>query len=316
MTNTEQVSHQISNIKKTLSEKALFEDTTLLDNVLTAYLSEGHVLLEGPPGTGKTLSAKLLASAVGKSFKRIQFTSDLLPQDILGSHIFDPNTRDFQFIKGPIFADIVVADEINRAPPRTQSALLEAMEERQATIEGQRFPLNSAFFVVATQNPFEYEGTFPLPEVQLDRFLFKICLEHQSIEFDQRILKEVIEGRLPPDFDTVESTRMEPSQVREALSQIPVDDSILSYISTLLSNTRSHPLLARGSSVRGGIALAKASRAAALVAGRSFVIPDDIKRLVCPALAHRITLSSDAIVSNTTAEQVLIQILETTPFPK
>lgn len=287
----------------------------LIDSLLIAWLSRGHVLIEGPPGTGKTLSAKVLSRLLARSFKRIQFTSDMLPADITGSHVYQPGTQSFNFIKGPIFADCILADEINRTPPRTQSALLEAMEERQVTIEGHRFELSNDFFVIATQNPQDFEGTFPLPEAQTDRFLFKLVLGHSTSEVDVRIMRGALEGTLPPDFEKLASVSFERAELDREIEAIRVDDSVLNYISRVLSMTRNHPQLTIGASVRGGLAIARAARVMAALAGREFVIPDDVKKLSLPVLRHRIHISPEAQMGGETPEKILGEILKKAEFP-
>lgn len=288
---------------------------SLLDSLLIAWLSRGHVLIEGPPGTGKTLSAKVLSRLLARSFKRIQFTSDMLPADITGSHVYQPGTQSFTFIQGPIFADCILADEINRTPPRTQSALLEAMEERQVTIEGHRFELSNDFFVVATQNPQDFEGTFPLPEAQTDRFLFKIVLTHAMPETDVRIMRGALSGTLPPDFEALKPIGADRAQLDREIESIRVDDSVLAYIARVLSMTRNHPQLIIGASVRGGLAIARASRVVAALAGRDFVIPDDVKKLALPVLRHRVHVSPEAQMGGETAEKILSEILKKAEFP-
>jgi MoxR-like ATPase len=287
----------------------------LIDFLLVAWLSRGHVLIEGPPGTGKTLSAKVLSRLLARSFKRIQFTSDMLPADITGSHVYQPGSQSFQFIKGPIFADCILADEINRTPPRTQSALLEAMEERQVTIEGHRFELVNDFFVIATQNPQDFEGTFPLPEAQTDRFLFKLVLGHATPAVDVRIMRGALEGTLPPDFEKLPSIGIERAELDAEVESIRVDDSILQYVSRVLTMTRNHPQLLIGASVRGGLAIAKAARVLAALAGRDFVIPDDVKKLALPVLRHRIHVSPEAQMGGETPEKILGEILKKAEFP-
>jgi len=309
-------SEQAATIRSQLDGKFLFGYSELIDLVLVAFLSRGHVLLEGPPGTAKTLSAKLLSHILAKSFKRIQFTTDMLPGDILGAHLYSPSKQEFQFIPGPIFADFILADEINRTPPRTQSALLEAMEEKQVTIEGKTHRLSPDFFVMATQNPFDYEGTFPLPEVQMDRFLMKLIIHHAAPEIETEVLKGIISGVLPPDFTRLHSVTLDREKVEAELQQIAVDSSLLRYITEILDRTRKHPMLISGVSIRGGIALVKCARAQALLEGRSFVTPDDIKRLAIPTLRHRIKLNPEAQVSSLSDESVLQEIIGQVGFPK
>ncbi len=309
-------SERIHAIRAQLDGRYLFGYRELIDLVLVAFLSRGHVLLEGPPGTAKTLSAKLLSHILSKAFKRIQFTTDMLPGDILGAHLYSPSKQEFQFIPGPIFADFILADEINRTPPRTQSALLEAMEEKQVTIEGKGHQLSPDFFVIATQNPFDYEGTFPLPEVQMDRFLMKLVVKHASQEVETEVLKGIIAGQLPPDLTKLEKVGLDRVQVEAELNAVGVDASLLRYITEIIERTRKHPMLLSGVSLRGGIALMKCARAMALIEGRSFVTPDDIKRLAVPTLRHRIKMNPEAQVANLIEEGVLQEILSQVSFPK
>lgn len=304
-----------SSIHSAAGTKYILGNDGLIDFLLISWLARGHVLIEGPPGTGKTLSAKTLSKLLAKSFKRIQFTSDMLPADITGSHIYQPSNQSFQFVKGPIFADCILADEINRTPPRTQSALLEAMEERQVTIEGNRFELNSEFFVIATQNPQDFEGTFPLPEAQTDRFLFKLVLTHADLETDVRIMRGTLTRELPPPFDDLPTLTADRAALDQEIDSIRVDDSLLQYIARILQLTRQHPMLSNGSSVRGGLALAKTSRILAALAGRDFVIPDDVKFLALPVLRHRIHITPEAQLSGETPEKILGEILKKAEFP-
>ena len=305
----------IDAIHREIDEKYLFGHPQLIDLCMVAFLSRGHVLLEGPPGTGKTLTAKLLARMLAKSFKRIQFTSDMLPADIIGANIYSPAKQGFEFIPGPVFADFILADEINRTPPRTQSALLEAMEERQVTVEGKLMTVSPDFFVIATQNPQDFEGTFPLPEAQIDRFLFKLVLGHAPREKETAMLRNIVEGILPPPFADIPQHAVERARVEDELRQIRVDTSILRYIADILDKTRTNPLITLGSSVRGGIALAKCSRILALLRGRTHVVPDDIKELAVPTLAHRIRLTPEAQVSNVSDRDVIQDILKKAEFP-
>ncbi|MBF0107064.1 MAG: MoxR family ATPase [Deltaproteobacteria bacterium] len=239
----------------------------------------------------------------------------MLPSDILGCSIYLMAQQEFKFIKGPVFSDFIVADEINRAPPRTQSALLEAMEERQVTIEGTRHILNPDFFVMATQNPQEYEGTFQLPEVQMDRFLFKLTVSHADVKAETSMLKSIAEGVLPPDFTKLDTMAFDRAALDLEIQQITLDQSLLDYIAEIINQTRKHPYVLYGSSVRGGIALTLTGRILALLDGRDFVIPDDIKALCHHTLRHRIKLNSEAQLSGIKAEDVLDDILQKTGFP-
>lgn len=293
-----------------LEEHLLFDARESLSLCLTAYLVGGHVLFEGPPGTGKTLTAKLLSTFLSQSYRRIQFTSDLLPSDIIGSHIYSPKTSSFEFVPGPLFADIILADELNRTPPRTQSALLEAMDERQVTAEGKRLALSQHFFVVATQNPQDFEGTFPLPEAQLDRFLFKIVLTHKSVQTDAKIIQQTIAGILPPDLSTIVPSAIDWHAVQSELRSIELDSSLVDYIARILEGTRNSQMLTYGTSVRAGVALAQASKAFVALDGRKFVTPDDIKYLAKPVLIHRIQLNSASYAAGQDEDSVISAILD------
>lgn len=304
-----------SEIKSSFDEKLYFGHSELLELILIAYLARGHVLVEGPPGTGKTLVAKLFAHKLARSFKRIQFTSDLLPGDILGSHVYSPSNGSFRFIPGPIFSDVVLADEINRTPPRTQSALLEAMEERQVTIEGECMPLSPSFFVIATQNPLEMEGTFPLPEAHVDRFLFKVKIGHADRKTEQRLLASILSGQLPPQFGGISSMNCSFEEADREIESVRVDPVLLEYTAELLEHTRTSHMLAHGSSIRGGIALIKAARIKALLDGRSFVIPDDIKYFCRYTLPHRVRPSTEAQVSRVLEDDIIAEIVKRVPLP-
>jgi MoxR-like ATPase len=278
---------------------------------LVALLCRGHLLIEDVPGTGKTVLAKAIARSLGCSFRRIQFTPDLLPSDVTGLSIYNQKTQEFEFRPGPIMSQVVLADEINRATPKTQSSLLEAMEERQATIDGITHPMPDPFLVIATQNPIEYEGTFALPEAQLDRFMLRIRLGYPAIVDEIVILDEQKRAHPLEDLDevcTVEELRAMQMAVRE----IYVDSSVSDYIVRLVNGTRVHPDVYLGASPRGSIALYRASQALAGLHGRDYVIPDDIKALAVPALAHRLIIKTSSSIHDVEASQVVRELLDST----
>ena len=297
-------------------ERAVLGKRPLLEQIMAAALIPGgHLLLEDYPGLGKTLIANSFARTLGLTFKRIQFTPDLLPGDITGSYIYDRRANRFELHKGPIFANIVLADEINRASPKTQSALLEAMQEQQVTLEGQTLALPDPFIVIATQNPLEYEGTFPLPEAQLDRFMMKLAVGYPSPEVEQAILRRRID-RQKAQFD------LEPVatadlllKLRRAVERIHVDPALQAYIVAIISKTRQTRQLAVGASPRGSLALLLLSRARAALQGRDFVLPDDVKHFVLPALRHRLILDADLWLTPGAADEILTKIIATVPVP-
>ena len=282
---------------------------------LTVLLAEGHVLIEDVPGVGKTMLAKALARSTDGSVRRIQFTPDLLPSDITGVSAYNQERREFEFKPGPVFANIVVGDEINRASPKTQSALLECMEERQVTVDGTTYPLAPPFMVIATQNPIEMEGTYPLPEAQRDRFTARIAMGYPSAESELAMLDA--HGSSSPLADLQPVARAE--DIRElivAVRQVHVADALKQYAISLVTATRSTPELRLGASPRSTLHLLRASRAAAALAGRDFVIPDDVQALALPVLAHRLLPSAEALVARRQPEDVLAGIVEQVPLPQ
>ncbi len=296
-------------------ERAVVGKQSLLKQIMAAILAGGHILLEDYPGLAKTLIANSFATALGLDFKRIQFTPDLLPGDITGGYIYDRARSQFELRRGPLFANIILADEINRASPKTQSALLEAMQEYQVTLEGETMRLPQPFTVIATQNPIEYEGTFPLPEAQLDRFLLKLGVGYPTAENEQEILRRRRERRRDEfDLEQVTDAR-ELLAMRQAVEEVYVEPDMERYMVALTAETRSRRQVAVGASPRGSLALLKLSRAWAAMDGRDFVLPDDVKLFVVPALVHRLILEPDLWMKRNAAEDVLESILQVVPVP-
>jgi len=284
--------------------------------ILGAILAGGHVLIEDYPGLAKTMAARCLAQALGLSFRRIQFTPDLLPADIVGTHIFRREEGKFVFQPGPIFTQILLADEINRATPKTQSALLEAMQENQVTVEGTTYPLPHPFVVIATQNPIEYEGTFPLPEAQVDRFLVRVRFGYPSSEEEVEILQRRIARKAEEVSVRTVSSPEEVLAMRAAIEEVFVDPDILRYMADIVVRTRRHEALSLGASPRGTLALLRMSRAWAALHGRDYVIPDDVKAIAIPALSHRLILSPELWTREVKPEDIVAEILAHTPVPK
>ena len=281
---------------------------------LIALLCEGHLLIEDVPGVGKTMLARAIAKSIGCSFRRIQFTPDMLPSDVTGVSMFNQKTREFEFRPGPVMAQIVLADEINRATPKTQSALLEAMEERQITVDGITYPMERPFLVLATQNPIEYEGTFPLPEAQIDRFMMRVSLGYPAAADEMRILELQREHHPLEDIGQA-VTAAELVAAQTAIKQIYVDDLIKEYIVDLANASRRHPDVYLGASPRGSLALFKAARAYAALEGRTYVIPDDVKMLLISTFAHRLIISPSARLKNVEARAIVEQISASIPVP-
>lgn len=279
---------------------------------LTALLSEGHVLLEDVPGVGKTVLARTLAKSIGGTFSRIQCTPDLLPSDITGVSIFNQKQEDFLFHPGPIMAQVVLADEINRATPRTQASLLEAMAEMQVTVDGHTYELERPFLLIATQNPIEYEGTFPLPEAQLDRFFMRIRLGYPTLEEEKEILARLQVGQPLAEISAC-TTPGEVVKMQRLVSEVFVEDSVRDYIARLTQATRSHPQVQLGASPRGSLALMRASQASAALAGRDYILPDDVKQVAECILAHRILLRPESVMRGLTTEVVIGELLNQVP---
>ncbi|MDH3943723.1 MAG: MoxR family ATPase [Anaerolineae bacterium] len=296
-------------------EKAIVGKNELIEMVMAAALSNGHVLLEDYPGLGKTLLAKSFATALGLDFKRIQFTPDLLPSDITGGYIFNRAKNSFELREGPIFANIILADEINRASPKTQSALLEAMQEGQVTLEGETMRLPTPFLVIATQNPIEYEGTFPLPEAQLDRFIVKLGVGYPTMEEEREILRR----RRQRKQDEIELERVTDAKeliaMRDAVETVHVDGDIEKYMINLVKRTRNDGQVAVGASPRGSLALLKLTRAWAALKGRDYVLPDDVKLFAEPALVHRLILKPDLWLKKNAASEVIEGIVNSVAVP-
>jgi len=296
-------------------EASLIADRGFLETVLTGVIAKGHVLLEDVPGTGKTLTARSVATALGLSFSRVQFTPDLLPTDVTGSNVYNERDRSFEFREGPIFANVVLADEINRAPPKTQSALLEAMEEEQVTVDGTTHHLPEPFFVIATQNPVESEGTFPLPEAQVDRFAVKTAVGYPDEDGEVELLRRrAARSERSPSPSPV----LEPEQVlalRETPETVRVEEDLLRYMASVARATRRDRRVSVGVSPRGTQRLFEAARARAVLAGREYVTPDDVKRVAQPVLAHRLVLTPDAKVEDVRKRDVIEYVLSEVAVP-
>src|SRR5688500_9387579 len=300
--------------------KTIVGQDEVIEQILVAILAEGHALLEGVPGTAKTLTVKTLAQIIGARFSRIQFTPDLMPSDITGNNVFNMQTSEFSLRPGPIFTDILLADEINRTPPKTQSALLEAMEERQTTIDGKRYRLAPLFTVLATENPIEYEGTYPLPEAQLDRFLLKILIDYPAEDAELEIVSrwdagfnsrnlEQIEINPLPDAEAIKKCRAEVKAMR-------MEPGVQKYIVDLVRKTRTHPTILYGASPRASVALLLCSKALAAIRGRDFPTPDDVRDVAFPVLRHRLALRAEAELDGATTDAVISDIIKTVEVPR
>lgn len=309
----------VAHIKNELRKVIVGQDD-VIEQILIAMLAEGHALLEGVPGTAKTLTVKSVARIIGAGFNRIQFTPDLMPSDITGTNVFNVQTAEFSLRKGPIFTDVLLADEINRTPPKTQAALLEAMEERQTTIDGERHALSSMFTVLATENPIEYEGTYPLPEAQLDRFLLKIIIGYPEAEEENAIISRWDNGFDSHRFDEIDLVPLpDPGAIarcRVEVRGIRLEDGVKRYIVDIVRKTRNHSAILYGASPRAGIALLLCSKSLAAVRGRDFVTPDDVREVTLPVLRHRVSLRAEAELEGTSTDNVVSEILRTAEVPR
>ena len=300
--------------------KAIVGQDEVLEQIFAAVLAGGHVLLEGLPGTAKTLMVRALSCVFQGRFARVQFTPDLMPADITGTSIFNPEKRQFEFRPGPVFCDFLLADEINRAPAKTQAALLEAMQERRVTADGQSHRLPAVFTTLATQNPIEYEGTYPLPEAQLDRFMLKILVHYPSSEDERALLARYRDGALLHEVETLDlrpqTSTEEIVKLRGVLGQVRVEDALLSYLSEIVRQTRNWPSIAVGASPRAGVALLLVSRALAALRGRDYVIPDDVKGVAGPVLRHRVLLKPESEIEGMKTDDAIRDLLATVKVPK
>ena len=290
----------------------------MVDLILSAILADGHVLIEGVPGVAKTLTAKIVARTISSAFSRIQFTPDMMPSDVLGTSIFNIKNSEFEFKKGPIFSNIILIDEINRAPAKTQSALFEVMEERQITIDGKTYKMDAPFIVLATQNPVEQEGTYRLPEAQLDRFIYKIEIGYPSLEEEEKILTGFHQRKSSNDLNTI-SPILSGEQIqhyREKVNGLHIDQNLLRYISQLVNQTRNNSALYLGASPRASIAIMRGAKAMAAMRGRDFVTPEDIKDVAYPVLGHRIILTAEKEMEGVTAKDIIKDIINKIEVPR
>ncbi len=300
--------------------RAFIGQAEVLDQILIALLAGGHVLIEGVPGLGKTLLVRALAQALELDYGRVQFTPDLMPSDVSGHAVYDPKSESFKIRRGPVFTNLLLADEINRAPAKTQSALLEVMQEGQVTIEGKSFALTPPFLALATQNPVEQEGTYPLPEAQLDRFLLKVLIDYPQLEDEKRMVDAITTGRSASDFDLSQVPRVlnaaEVVALQQATAAITVDPEVIDYAVRIVAATRRFPGIALGAGPRGSIALVRAARAQAVLSGRDFVTPDDVREVARPALRHRIALAPELQIEGQSADDALAALLAKVEAPR
>ena len=304
-------------IKNEIS-KVIVGQKGMIDMLIASILANGHSLIEGVPGVAKTISAKLLAKSLDVGFSRIQFTPDLMPSDILGTSIFDMKTSEFEFKQGPIFSNMILIDEINRAPAKTQAALFEVMEERQITIDGHKYKMDLPFIVLATQNPVEQEGTYRLPEAQLDRFLFKIDIDYPNLDEEIEIINREhnLQGKNKTEKITSHLTKQQVAKFQGLVNQVIIESHLVKYIADIIVNTRNNPFLYLGASPRASIAILKASKAFAAMNGRDFVTPEDIKQSAVPVLQHRVIVTPEREMEGVTTKQIINQIIEAVEIPR
>lgn len=313
----DQLSKRVMKIRYEISKAVVGQENTI-DLILAGIFTGGHILLEGVPGIAKTLTAKLVARALSVGFSRIQFTPDLMPTDVTGTSVFNLKTSEFNFVKGPVFANLVLIDEINRAPAKTQSSLFEVMEEKQITMDGTTYQMDFPFLVIATQNPIEQEGTYRLPEAQLDRFLFRIKLKYPTLEQEANILRKYKDDFSMKILDTIQPviSKEEIKQSQELIEKIHIKDEIIMYIARLVDSTRNNGDLSLGASPRASLSLLRASKAIAAINGRDFVTPDDVKFVAYPVLNHRIMLTAEREMEGTEAEDIIKEIAEGIEIPR
>jgi MoxR-like ATPase len=316
-TNLSEIKSAVEKLKKSVGQ-IIVGQQQMLELLIAGLLADGHVLIEGVPGVAKTLIAKLLAKSIDADFSRIQFTPDLMPSDVLGTSVFHPQKASFEFKKGPIFGNIILIDEINRAPAKTQAALFEAMEERQITFDGNTYTLSAPFMVMATQNPIEQEGTYRLPEAQLDRFLFKIEVGYPTKEEETQILKTLHKGNRSTEIENIESvlTIDQILAARKIIREIHVEDKLLDFVASIVHETRNNKSIYLGASPRASLAIIASAKAIAAINGRDFVTPDDIVFVSIPVLRHRIMLTPDREMEGITTDEVIKQIIHKTEVPR
>ena len=316
-TDLTQLNAAVEQIRQNLSAIIVGQKQTI-DFLIAGLLADGHILLEGVPGVAKTLTAKLVAKSIDASFSRIQFTPDLMPSDVIGTSVFDPKAADFEYRRGPVFGNIILIDEINRAPAKTQSALFEVMEERQITVDGTTYQLEEPFMVIATQNPIEHEGTYRLPEAQLDRFLFKIEIGYPSLEEEVLILNQQHHKKLDEELKEVKAvlTTDQIKECRQIIKALHVEAKIIEYVAAIVHETRSNKSLHLGASPRASLAIINTAKAFAAMQGRDFVTPEDVIKVAGPVLAHRIMLTAEKEMEGLTANDIITQIIQKIEIPR